>query len=64
MIGPGKYDEECTTAREATEAEGVILLVFNGSKGSGFSAQVSAELLLRIPAILHSVANQIETNGR
>ena len=62
MIGPGKYDEECTTAREATKAEGALLLVFNGNKGSGFSAQIPTKWLLKIPVILRSVADQIEAD--
>lgn len=38
-LGPGKYDAECTTAREATHARLVALIVVDGSKGSGFSCQ-------------------------
>jgi len=63
MIGPGKYDDAATVARTATAAEGVLLIVVNGSKGSGFSAQLSAELTLRLPAILREVADEIERSG-
>lgn len=50
MFGPGKYDDICTQAREDAEAEGVILMVLDGTKGSGFSCQSSAQHLLRYMA--------------
>lgn len=37
--GPGKYDDLCTHAREAAEAQALILIVVNGNRGSGFSVQ-------------------------
>jgi len=39
MNGPGKYDEQCTYVREQTQAEGAIVLVLNGRRGTGFSVQ-------------------------
>ena len=63
MTGPGKYDDIATTAREAAEAEGVILIVLNGNKGTGFSAQfASLGLVQSIPAVLRQVADQIESD--
>lgn len=43
-LGPGKYDEICTTVREAVSAVGVIVIVFGGTHGSGFSVQAYDEL--------------------
>lgn len=60
MIGPGKYDDACTKAKEMTEAKGVILIVFEGSKGAGFSAQLPLSLAIKVPTILRDVADQIE----
>lgn len=60
MIGPGVYDNECTEVRLGTEAEGVILLVFGGRVGNGFSVQGPLEFHLRIPALLRAMADQIE----
>lgn len=40
--GPGKYDNECTTARESTGADAVVLVVFNGHHGHGFAVQSAA----------------------
>jgi hypothetical protein len=62
-FGPGKYDDELTEVRRQTRAAGALLLIFDGSKGSGFSAQLSAELTVMLPAILRDVARQIEEKG-
>jgi hypothetical protein len=60
-VGPGKYDEAATLVRHATDAEAVVLIVFNGEYGSGFSVQtVGADITKALPAILRSTADQIE----
>jgi len=58
--GAGKYDDAATAAREATKAEGVLLIVLGGDKGSGFSAQIPPEIVARVPALLRHIANEIE----
>jgi hypothetical protein len=58
--GEGKYDALCTKAREEAEAKGTLLIVIEGNKGSGFSAQLPTENLLSIPTMLRTVADQIE----
>jgi hypothetical protein len=60
MLGPGKYDDETTLIREKLGAEGVILVVFKGKKGSGLSCQADLDVTLRLPAILREVAEKIE----
>lgn len=40
-LGPGKYDELCTQAREGAQAEGAVVVIFNGTRGTGFSVQGS-----------------------
>ena len=59
-VGPGKYDEQCTTARVETEAEAAVLLVINGNKGSGFSVQAPPDVLLALPDILRQIAKSME----
>jgi hypothetical protein len=59
-VGPGKYDEYCSKVREETKAEGVLLAVFGGEKGSGFSVQAPFELTVGLPEILRDLARQIE----
>ena len=63
MIGPGKYDEECTALREKTGADAVLLLIFNGSKGNGFACQsADADVFFSIPRLLRNMADFIEAD--
>jgi hypothetical protein len=62
-LGPGKYDDFVTEVREKTGAAGVVLLVVDGTRGSGFSAQLSLDLTLRLPDILRDMARQMEERG-
>lgn len=62
-LGPGKYDEVATAAREAAGAQAVILIVLNGAHGSGFSVQaVGEDISTRLPALLRTVADGIESD--
>jgi hypothetical protein len=58
--GPGKYDLLATLVRERTKADGVVVMVFNGKSGDGFSVQASAEILFRMPTLLRELADKIE----
>lgn len=60
MIGPGKYDEACTKARESTKARGVVLIVFDGENGNGFSVQGDAAVITSLPRVLRAFASSIE----
>lgn len=62
--GPGKYDEIATQARELAQARGVVVLVLNGKRGSGFSVQVPANLMPELPGIFRQLAEQIEAELR
>jgi len=62
-LGPGKYDDLAGHARGVAQADGVLLLIINGTRGSGFSAQLSLELTLSLPEILRDIARQIEERG-
>jgi hypothetical protein len=48
--------------RESTNARCAMVIVLDGDKGGGFSVQADAEslLLVNIPQILRSTADQIE----
>lgn len=59
-MGPGKYDDITTEVRERLGSTGVLVIVLDGVKGPGFSAQLSAEMLTKVPDILRDVADQIE----
>jgi hypothetical protein len=59
-LGPGAYDELATEVRRQAQAVGVLVIVIGGNKGTGFAAQLTAELTLAIPTILRDVAQAIE----
>lgn len=60
-IGPGKYDDLCTAARESANAEGCALIVINGAKGHGFSVQLEhLEDLVKLASALRVVADALE----
>lgn len=61
-VGPGKYDALATAARTKAKAGGVILIVLDGSRGSGFSVQATAAVTLRLPVLLRTLADQIEND--
>jgi hypothetical protein len=62
-IGPGRYNEVCTYVRKRVRAKGVILIVFEGNKGQGFEVQAPLDVVMKLPALLRDVANQIEASG-
>jgi hypothetical protein len=61
-VGPGRYDDEVTWVRERTHATGVVLIVVGGDKGAGFAVQATAEATLDLPAVLRTMADQIEAD--
>lgn len=60
LNGPGKYDDIATIVRETTKADGILLIVFGGVHGQGFSAQLPAHILIAVPEIVRDVARKIE----
>jgi hypothetical protein len=63
VIGPGKYDDLATMVREQAKARGVIVVIFDGDKGQGFSVQADLTITLALPNILRMIADQIEQDG-
>ncbi len=59
-LGPGKYDDLATLVRDGTKADGVIVIVIGGSKGSGFSVQATFEVTAKLPELLRTMADNIE----
>lgn len=69
--GGGRYDDELHAAVDATRAAFVLLLVYEGHKGSGFSIGIdesqvvdSRQVLSQVPAILRAIADGIEDQQR
>ena len=61
----GRYDDQCEKVLEEVHAQAVVLLVFSGDKGSGFSvATTDTRILAALPDLLTSVASDIATQNR
>lgn len=60
MIGPGKYDDLATSVRQSAMAEGVIVIVIKGDRGSGFSVQATLDVTMVLPGMLRHMADEIE----
>lgn len=62
MIGPGKYDDLATDARQRAEADGVILIVIEGGERGSicFSCQATIPVTLSLPKMLRMMADEIE----
>ena len=58
-VGAGKYDDLCTIIRVQTNAEGVVLLILNGTKGGGFSVQAPEHAMPFLADFLEKAAAQI-----
>jgi hypothetical protein len=63
MLGPGKYDEECSKLRNEVKGE-IAVIVLGGNKGSGFSVQMSLLTLHLLPKILREIADDIECDSK
>lgn len=61
-FGPGKYDSICTIARQRAKARAVLMMVFDGRHGSGFSVQAPIDIQVALPRILRDIASQIEAS--
>lgn len=61
-MGPGKYDDLATDVRKRAKAQGVIVIVINGSRGNGFAMQAPLHLTLGLPAMLRNMADEIEAS--
>jgi hypothetical protein len=61
-IGPGKYDKLCTLVRERAHANGAIVIVLEAPEGPGFSVQAPPELTMLLPAILRTIADEIDAS--
>jgi hypothetical protein len=63
MIEPGRYDDLCTYVREQAQARSVIVIVIDGTRGSGISSQGAPTDLAELPAILEYAAADIRKNA-
>lgn len=63
-LGPGRYDAATTAVRLSTGATTVLVLVEGGIDGDGFEVQTVDPLFSsRLPTLLRTMADEIETGG-
>jgi hypothetical protein len=55
----GLYDAETEALLIQLQARGIVLIVTDGARGSGFSVAMAPDLLKGMPDMLESVAKQI-----
>lgn len=60
MPGPGKYNASCTQLVAELAADGVVLIVVNGKRGSGFAVQATPLVHALLPSLLRSIADDID----
>lgn len=70
--GPGKYNDLTDYVREQTKADGVVLVVIGGTRGSGFELQFSTHdsgdgrylVMMEQVKLLRDVADRIQSDAR
>ena len=59
LNGDGKYNQTCTMIRQMTAAKGVLVMVVDGSLGSGVSIQGDKQSMDAIADTLEIIAKQM-----
>ncbi len=58
----GKYADLCDQVRTQTDADSVMVVVYRGIRGDGFSILGSPEFCRAAPSVLRQMADQIEAD--
>jgi hypothetical protein len=58
-----KYDHTCNRLRAKLRAKGVILIVQEGVKGSGYSVGANLGTIRSLSNVLRSLADQLDKDG-
>jgi len=58
--GGGLYGDVASVVLMETQADGVIMIILNGRRGSGFSVAIAEELILDVPEALRRLADDID----
>lgn len=56
-----KYEETAKLVLDATQAEGVFLIVVGGNEGSGVISKMMANKKLNVPVMLRLLADEMES---
>lgn len=60
MLGPGKYDQQAEQLLKELSAQGLLLIVIGGNRGTGMSVKSDPVLLAALPTVLRHTADMIE----
>lgn len=60
MTGGGRFNDVAKVLREEFRADGVILVVLGGIRGSAFEAQIPLECASKVIPILRQIADEME----
>ncbi len=63
-VAPGKYNDLCTEIRERFKADGVLVLVINGSRGTGQSMQMTPAHMLAFLSALEGIKDAMAEDLR
>lgn len=58
-MGPGKYDDITTLAREKTKAACVVVLIIGGERGDGFDMQIDAARIRSLPGLTKVIVDSL-----
>ena len=65
-LGEGKYGAHASQLLADENADGVAVIILNGTRGSGFSLQLRADVREKaralLPAILRTIAGELESD--
>lgn len=56
----GKYETICSAALMAAQAKGCFMLIIDGSLGSGYSVEGTANVLQSLPDMLRKIAANMD----
>lgn len=59
----GPYGAEATAARESAQAQAVVLLILEGSRGSALTIQASDAIKRALPGLLRQIADNLEAGA-
>jgi len=58
------YEDVAAAVKAKTRAQGVVVIIFGGAKGSGAALDVTAEMAALMPKLLRDVADEIERDAK
>lgn len=64
MENNGKYASLCDEIRHSADADGAVVMIYNGDLGNGFSANGTPEFCAALPFVLRFMADKLEADAQ